>query len=170
MVKAYFAKGVQRITAQQTKKHISQMSEEEVNYLVDQLHRYTKYIQRSHHVARKVAEGDMFDIPLSDIMETIKSKDVGKNIVECNETGHKNNGKIYQRVLLRLNKEYMVDIGGVDTLCHAFAVVEIKTKQLITTYVNAIDDTHTTLNTDRYDPNMVIIHKTGKVITKKGSK
>lgn len=170
MVKANFAKGVTRISSHQIKKHISQMSPSEVKYLVDQLHRYVKYLQKSHHLAKKIADGKMFDIPIVDIMATVKSPNVAHNIIECNENQHANNGKIYQRVLLQLDKQYTVDINGVPTLCNAFAVIEIKSKQLVTTYVNAVDDLHDTLNTARYDPNLQIIRDTGKVITKKGRK
>lgn len=116
----------------QVKKHYKQMSKKEIYYLASYM-RSIKKFSRSEHFKKRVEERSL-TITLNDIKQTIHDDNICSNILEYNEITYTNN-KIYQRVLIRINKQYR-NIQG--TAFIGYVVVDLTRSEIITGFYNPI--------------------------------
>lgn len=138
-------------TNKQVKKHYTQMTMIEKEFLKNKLHNLNKEnIYVSKHLANKFI-GYSLDI----VKELPFRDDVIDLIIEFNSTPM--NEYIDKRVLLRTNESYIVDINGVLEECNLCIVYSIINGKIITAYWNLNEDNHKTVNWNRYNENLEII-------------
>lgn len=153
--KAYTEKGLQkRSNKYQVKKHYSDMTAEEKNYLHKYLLTIRKLDRHAHYIQRQ--EEFKHNIKIRDVFETIRSRNFIENIIEYNETLSK--GRIEQRLLIRISRIYHKCLDGKTKpeKCYGFVVINLTTGQLITGYYNSIEDNHDSLNKFRYNSDLKI--------------
>ena len=146
----HFEVGNVKHTTNQVKKHMSQMSSEEIDYMKDKLRNLN--ITLSRHLKEK--EDTFYMVDFQNEMKDLNNL----NIIEYNETLTRNKFLDY-RVLLRTNNTYEVNVDGRKEICQLCFVVSIKTGKIVTAYWNKSNDVHKSLNLSRYDKNIKIIKK-----------
>lgn len=146
-------------TYNQEKKHVSQMEEYEIVYLAEKLKAIKiSHIKMSNHLFSKQKE---LDFNMDDILNSMKRSDIETLIVEYNKTPVRENYCDY-RVLIRTDEERMIDFKtregrSFTALANMCFVISIKTSQIVTLYWNIQDDSHKTMNWNRYNENLRII-------------
>ena len=146
MAKAVYFKGQVTTNEKQHKKHYTQMTEAELNYLIGKV----KQIPRTHlargHAADKF---ELYDIPKNYVNTVLRSltKD---NIVEYN-TGR---WEKERRVTLHCNDVIECEDGE---LVNATFVIDLDTYEVVTIWVNSIYDKHENVNMTYYDENLKIL-------------
>ncbi len=152
---AQFNKGFVKTTNLQAKKHYKQMTDTDFNNLVTCL-RTIKRLECSHHTKEKI-EAKETVLDMSKVYETLHRMDIRDNIIEYNETYSEYRHRVEQRVLIRLSSPSIVHIKGRGrTICNVFIVINLTTKIIITSYLNAHDDTHKTWDTRRYSKDLQV--------------
>lgn len=144
-------------TKKQEKKHISQMSEAEKKYLKNKINAInTEDITFSKHILNKKKE---IEFEMENIFEVLNEYDIENLIVEYNETP--TNGLIDRRVLLRGDKSYNVRFksgkGSFISPANICFVISLNTYRIITVYWNKSNDSHKTINWNRYNEDLDII-------------
>lgn len=144
-----FNKGIAKKTFLQAKKHYTQMTDTDFTNLVVCLSNIKK-LDRSSHTKQKVRDKETI-LDMSMVYATLHRRDIKFNIIEYNETFSDYRNRIEQRVLIRLSDQRLVQIKGRgQTLCNVFVVINLTTKVIVTSYLNAHDDNHNELDLDRY--------------------
>lgn len=141
---AEFKKGEVSKTKGQIKKHYTQYTDIELDYLA-LLVRSIGNIKLSNHAKKKE-----ITVKLNDIKKILKSSDIKKQIIEYNRT---NNDK---RVLIRSKEKYETKVNGNTVYCNICFVLSLVTKTIITVYYNDTKDNHNTINLNRYNKNLKI--------------
>lgn len=141
-------------TTNQTKKHFSQLDKEERQLLasiVKSIRTQSNNLHLSNHTKNHIP---FFSLKLaSQVLESCY-------IIEFNLTTKQ--GIESPRVLLRSKKVLPIIVEGKVENANVCMVVDIKSNQIITAYLNTCTDKHTTLNLDRYTDDLdikKIIHK-----------
>lgn len=146
-------------TKGQQKKHIKQMSQDEVSYLEKKLRRINlKKVKLSNHLKERQAE---IGFDFNHIIGVLRNKDIDKSIIEYNETVDRS-GFTDRRILLRNKKYQNVTFKTKNnTFFKAKAnmcfVVSIETNQIITVYWNKVSDRHRSINWSRYNEDLEIV-------------
>lgn len=151
-------------TKRQKKKHVSQMSETEKQYLKNKIKTIkTRDITVSKHILNKKKD---IGFKMENIFEILNEDKIENLIVEYNET--QNDELIDKRVLLRGNKSYNVRFkskeGSFVSSANICFVISLNTYRIVTVYWNKSKDNHKTINWSRYDKNLDIIKSLGKEV------
>lgn len=134
----------------QQKKHFSQFSETELDFLKNSLRNIDlNSITISKHLRFKDIKFD-----LQDIFDTLQSNDLSKMIIEYNQTPK--GSFLDKRVLVRSTKSYDVYIDNKIKKCNLCFVISILTCEIITAYYNRAEDNHTSIDMRRYNCNLKI--------------
>lgn len=134
----------------QQKKHFSQFSEVELDFLKNSLRNIDlNSITASRHLKSKNIK---FDI--EDIFDTLQSANLDEMIIEYNQTPKKD--ILDKRVLVRSAKAYDVYIDNKIEKCNLCFVISILTCEIITAYYNRAEDNHTSIDMRRYNCNLKI--------------
>ena len=142
-------KGRVKQTENQLKKHITQMSADEISFLKRRLKQvYTSY-KWSPHFASSSRLFNMMTIE-----RLLRTPDIENCIIEYNQ---RDNDK---RVLLRseFSSNVMLEKDGVNYLTDAnlCIVIDIFTGEIITAYWNEVGDNHSNVNMKRYTADLQI--------------
>lgn len=151
---AYTERGlVKRSKVYQAKKHVSQLQDREIYYLAV-FGRKIKRLTRSYHFKCRLLENKI-EIELKDIVNTLNNLK-GGNIIEYNETYDMNRNVISQRILLRLNKIYNIDLDNKGKIvpCYGFVVIDLSSSKVITGYHNHVNDNHDNILMGRYNSDL----------------
>lgn len=127
------------------RKHVTQMSNEEIDYLVDLLNDLD-YLQFTNYSYGRL---DALGID-EDYLTNMLHKFNDEMVIEFN-TGKSGYDK---RVLIRDTKVVFSDKGEPLNVC---AVISVPTNKVITLYVNDLNDNHSTINFDYYNEDLKII-------------
>lgn len=150
MRKGIINKGFVKRTFNQKKKHYTQLSEDELNYLENKL-KGLKNIRPSWHLVEKK---DIL-VKRLDIFNVIKDSNLKELIIEYNVTLSRNGAD--KRVLLRSRDIYNVNIGDKNLKCNLCFVISISRGEIITAYYNSAEDNHDTINWERYDKDLKVM-------------
>ena len=141
-------KGNVKRTDGQTKKHYSQMTATEINFLKKELKEINVHnCKVSSHLVRKFKTE--LKIELLELARTIKSND--SLIIEYNTVRND------KRILIRSKKEYNVILDGRKQLANICLVISIIENKIVTAYYNSSNDNHNHINMTRYNQNLKII-------------
>jgi hypothetical protein len=160
MNKAYKAelyRGKVKKTKNQKKKHVTQMTKEEVAYLKKEIKMFPTWkAKASKHLKKKCVSLD-----LNDVQDTLLARNVEDFIVEYNETLNAS-GQMERRILIRVAKPKMVRFKTrkkkiVEALAHLCFVVSLDTWEIVTAYWNKASDEHAQLDWRRYSKHLRII-------------
>lgn len=144
MAKAKYFKGQRTTTKGQQKKLYTQMTEAEIDYLYTKLQAIDK-IYLTTHMFDKLR---LYDLNLDIIYESLK-RATKESIIEYN------NGRGNQRrVLIRDTKPIQTEEGDV---INASMVFDLDTHDLVTIWVNSLDDRHENVDMHYYNKNLKII-------------
>lgn len=149
MRKGIINRGLVKKTYKQQKKHYTQLSIEELDYLEKMLHNLKK-IRPSWHLVEKK---DIL-IKKKDILKVIKDSEIRNLIIEYNTT--KKSYGIDKRVVLRSKEVYNVEIGENIIECNLCFVISILSGEVITAYYNNINDNHENIDWARYNKNLKV--------------
>ena len=123
------------------KRHYSQMSKEEQDYLFSRLRNVKKWHIGDHALEQMEKKG--IDVTYNDIKSTIHTS----KIIEYHVAKVKN--KEEERVLLRSN-------AVVNGKYNLHVVYGLGTKTIVSVWLNEVDDVHKTIDMNDYDKNVVI--------------
>lgn len=160
-----------RKTPNQRKKHVKQMTKEEISFVrkvaLRALHEHKRKIIVSTHVIDKMID-DRADYNQKRVI--IMLENLEKHLVEYSHI-EKNNGinVFKRRILLRDNEVVTVDDEGETKQCNLCIVYDIDYCTVITSFYNPVEFTHEKLNWRRYSKSLKIISNTYKK-GKRGSK
>lgn len=152
----YIQRGRVKKTKGQVKKHVSQMSKEEIQYLA----RRVKLVSGSYKwTAHSLDSSRMFN--MLTVERLLNSPDLEKCIIEYNETpSKKRKGFIEKRVLLRstFSKEVLLNHKGTSSLEEANLCIsiDIMTGVVVTAYWNKVTDNHKNIDMRRYNKTLRI--------------
>lgn len=153
------------ITDDQIKKHVCQMSNEEIMYLSKKVFEIKSKINADNnlHLKKRI---DVSEINIERYISIIEGGLLPYKIIEYNETLRDN--VLDHRVVIRdKKKEYRTYHKGktIETTgwCNLCFVLSIDTGKIITAYYNDANDSHTSLDLRRYDKKLEIIKKEDKV-------
>lgn len=157
-IKATINKGYVKKTKAQQKKHVSQMTSEEVNYLqaytMNGLKR-NKRLQVSSHTINKMIDNHTY-------CDTNEAKrclhDLRNTIVEYSVKKYANNYR-NKRVTVRSKEITLVEMNNETIPCNICYVIDIDKSRIITTFVNKVSDTHESINMTRYNKDLKIISR-----------
>jgi hypothetical protein len=144
---------IAKITENQIKKHFTQMTKNEIEFLKMKINRIKNYITVSTHLTNKCNKINI--LTCNDILNN------DYEIIEYNETANYNG--IDKRVLIRsinsFDTIFIDTITNIKTIekCNICFVVSIVTGIIVTGYFNKCNDFHNTINFNRYNKNIVII-------------
>lgn len=150
MRKGNIDRGNIKITSNQKKKHYTQMSENELNFLKIEIEKI-EHIKPSWHLDNKSHVG----YHIEDVWKVINDTDIKNRIIEFNITPKR--GILDRRVLLRSKEIYSVEIDNNQIDCNLCFVISLRSHEIITIYYNKCDDFHDTIDWRRYDENLKII-------------
>lgn len=138
-------------TPGQRKKHISQMTSNEISFLVYKIQHLDKIIYSNHLLKKHITFNE------KTILKTLKSSNLKNCIIEYNETPSKD--FLDRRVLIRseIAENVLINNNNYE-LCNLCFVLSIVSKKVITVYYNKSNDNHTSLNLNRYDNTLKIIY------------
>ena len=144
-------KGKVSKTEGQIKKHYSQMTLKEKEFLKSKLNNLKREkLIVSDHLQRKFIGYDLSEV------KNLPFKTELDMIIEYNERPM--NSYMDRRILVRSKKIYDVRIGNKIEKCNLCVVYSIITNSIITIYWNKSNDNHTSINMNRYDKNLKIIY------------
>lgn len=144
-------------TDNQRKKHVSQMSKEEIAFLDKKLRKIRRIVKSRHLLNRR----DTGRVPIRVFKEILRDPS-RRNIIEYNETTK--HGLVSKRILVRDSKtvktrfyqSHTIEAEGDASLCF---VIDYETGVIVTAYYNYANDDHETLNPYRYDATLNCIKK-----------
>ncbi len=146
-------------TENQRKKHVSQMTEDEIRFLVKKIKRVDpQKIRASAHLIEKAKQ---IDFRIEDISRMLQANNIEKYIIEYNET-LVYDGTLDRRVLLRNVDSTNITFCGDNrkpfvapaNMCF---VISLISHRIITVYWNMDCDKHKTIDWGRYDNTLKII-------------
>ena len=145
MAKARFqAKGVKTTTKGQSKKYYTQMTQEEINYLLAEVAKIDRvFLQK--HVCDKCR---LFDIDPGYIQNIFHSM-TKDNLIEYNNGRGKERRVVFQ-------DHNIIECEGGEKVYLTFSV-GLDTHDIVTVYMNDIYDNHLNVNMKAYDKNLKII-------------
>lgn len=142
--------GLMTTNRKQQKKHVSQLSTQELALIAKQLitKTFTQPLTISRHLQTKIdfEEVDLIEPMLDSIIDNPMA-----SLIEYSRLRNEN------RVLLRSSLTYpmMLDTKLCNTaLC---IVIDINTSEIVTAYYNHANDNHQHLHLDKYDKNLTVI-------------
>lgn len=141
---AEFKKGQISKTKGQVKKHYTQCTKTELQYL-EIILKSLGCIKLSTHAKKK-----NITINIDDIKKALKDINLKDNIIEYNET----NGD--KRVLVRSKEVYPTNVEGVTIYCNLCFVISLLKKEVVTAYYNSTKDNHDNIDLRRYNKNLKI--------------
>jgi len=155
-LKGEYNRGLIKRTKKQMKKHLMQMTNEELSFLEKKLKEINQ-LNYSYHVLNKEISFDK-----TDIEKMLKQENLKDLIIEYNETPTKDG--LDRRVLLRgtevkdvlYTKENGETFNALSNLC---VVISLVSHRVITCYWNLANDNHNTIKWDRYNSDLKIIKK-----------
>lgn len=155
MVSQIMTPGLVKETIGQRKKHVSMMSDEEIEYLVKRVKRQCHSWSESEHLT---SSGRHFH---KKYIQDILSSDISKCLIEYNERFSKT---FSRRVLLRSSyaTPALLDFDGHRSwfFANLCIVIDIDTGRIVTAYWNKVSDSHGSINFSRYDETLQILkHK-----------
>lgn len=154
--KAELYVGKVKLTKNQKKKHIEQMTEEEVDHLKKQIRLFpTWQLKKSKHLKRK-----MVSLNLDEVEAMLLDRKAERFIIEYNETVLPS-GDTDRRLLLRSDKSRMVRFRTrrkkvVERRANLCFVISLNRYELVTAYWNKVDDSHETIQWNRYSDQLAI--------------
>lgn len=156
---ATFKHGQVSVTDNQVKIHRSQISELDLERIMDRIDDSFDNGQKlrlTRHVKDKIYDGEI-DLYLDDVKDILDDLSTDK-IIEYNERTFES-GEVSQRALIRSDdvvncyvKKYKKNKD-----CNLCVVVDVNTLDVVTAYYNAVDDNHDNINMDRYDENLKVL-------------
>lgn len=157
MLAEYFV-GKIKETKGQVKKHYSQMSQREKEYLLIKIFEsQVSGLTFGKHALEKITK----ETSEKDILSLI-SRISTSNIIEYNEVAK--DGKIDKRVLIRDNESKYVVFATSEDLKNTIVakanlcvVISVENDRIITCYWNKENDCHKFIHMNRYDKNLKII-------------
>ena len=137
-------RGHSKVTKNQIKKHVSQMTQHEILFL----ERRIQLISGSYSIANHFLEtGRLIDIMT--VEQLLNSPNLQDCIIEYSKLGN------CKRVLLRstFSSNITLKKNGVNYLAEAnlCLVINIYTGHIVTGYWNEVEDNHNSVNMSRYD-------------------
>ena len=158
-MKGIFNIGEVRETENQKKKHVEQMTPQEVQYLEMRLKQIDA---RRVYISNHVREKDV-SFNLEEIQKVLNREDVKNLIVEYNETIMTGDWLDF-RVLLRTDEVKNVTFFGTKRIpfeapANMCFVISLKTLKVITVYWNKANDGHRGMDWTRYDKNLLIVRE-----------
>lgn len=145
MAKAIYHKGVRTTTKGQQKKHYTQMTQEEIDYLYNEILKISRLRVQSH-MWDKIDKYELDAFFVRNILDRITKE----SIVEYN------NGKRHERRVVLADKRNPIEASDGSTM-YLTVVIDIDDQYFVTLWVNDINDNHDTLNMNYYDKNLQII-------------
>ena len=162
-----FNRGHVKTTDLQIKKHYTQMTERDINILYAELYNIKK-LKKSSHLIEKI-ENNEVTLRMKDVYKSLHHPNIKNNIIEYNETYRERENRIVQRVLIRLLPIRNLKIANVGVVpCYTYVVIDLTTKQIITSYLNHVEDNHKSIDMSRYKGNMVVRYAAKGGISPKG--
>ncbi|MBQ8997144.1 MAG: hypothetical protein IJ086_00460 [Clostridium sp.] len=150
MRKGIINKGFIKKTYKQKKKHYTQLTGEEFEYLESKL-KELKEIKPSWHLVEK---NDIL-IKKLDVFKVLNDKNLRDLIIEFNITPNKNGYD--KRALLRSRDVYNVNINNNSVKCNLCFVISILKGEVVTAYYNEVNDNHDSIDWNRYDKDLKVI-------------
>jgi hypothetical protein len=150
-----YSLGTIKTTTGQQKKHISQMKNQEVSYLLNKIN---KLNFSRLYVSKHLLEKDI-SFKVADIYTILKTNDY--EIIEYNETEMFDS--LDQRVLIRSKAQFLVQFIDEKTgrkynvqsnMCF---VLSLRFNKVITLYWNMTKDSHKSINWKRYNSSLKVI-------------
>ena len=152
--RGYFERGRVKITEGQVKKHRTQMSEQELMYIKQELGPIPE-LKISQHLEQRRKEGKC-EFQLISLAKTLLFQ-FEEAIVEFNQIFNLDGSVRGRRVLFRAKHVELADIRGCGLVpCNLCFVVDIDCKSIVTAYYNAVTDNHANINWTRYDASLSI--------------
>lgn len=150
--KGKFKVGYVKRTQGQKKKHISQMTSQEVDVIHEGIDNLSK-LYASQHVIRKIKNDGLWFT--SDMVVEVLTNFSAENIIEYNVSQFY--GKLDRRVLLRSSESYPVLIDGKGKVdCNLCFVLSLDRGALVTVYWNEAGDNHSNIDMNRYDETLTV--------------
>lgn len=138
----------------QVKKHRSQFTHEEVEYLLYLLRDMRGFVI-SNHLRGKQRDG-MIVFDMVTLQNTLNSNSLRSLICEYSQQQYED-GTLDRRVLIRSKKTEYVRIEGKGVLrCNLLFVISLDTTQIVTAYYSHKDHEYI-MNEERYDSELAII-------------
>lgn len=143
-----------KVTTGQVKKHYTQMTAQETNFLQAKIQCIKSCLRISSHLKDKangITDGSIYKVLNSGNFEIIEYNEAQKIDI----TDH--------RILIRDNQSYLTDfynfMEGVTRkeLCNICAVISLDTGLIVTAYFNRRNDNHRTIDQNRYNRNLQIV-------------
>lgn len=147
-----FKKGYVKKTFNQKKKHVSQMTDKDIDIITNRLNNLTR-LYCTKHVISKIKNDNLWfsSDMIVDVIEDVSEE----NIVEYNVSPFF--GEMDSRVLLRSTESFLVDISGNGPVyCNICFVISLDRGAIVTVYYNAEYDNHTYLDMSRYDQSLKV--------------
>jgi hypothetical protein len=144
-------------TKDQKKKHVNQMTKEEIAYLKKQIMLFPTWkAKMSKHLKRK-----MVTLNLNDVEDMLLDRKAEDFIVEYNETPLETGGTD-RRLLLRSTKSQKVKFKTrnnrmVEAQANLCFVISLDHFEIITAYWNKVTDDHENIDWKRYSQHLTII-------------
>lgn len=157
MIKEHTYKKARTNLKNQVKKHETQMIKQEL-YNCSVLAKTclnNRKIQLSEHLKVRLQEKNLV-INMKRIVETINARDLLHNIHEYNETIV--DGVYHQRLLINTKGIYTFYCGREKAMCKGKLkiVYSVTTGEIVTAYLNKVNDNHSTLNLDNYNSKLIV--------------
>lgn len=141
-------------TVNQTKKHYTQMTAQEMEFLKSKLQAVKPFLRASRHLNEKDNS-----VNAESVYKAIEGGNF--EIIEYNEVS--NFGSPEHRILIRDNQSYLSNFYGFmesvphKELCNICAVICIDNGLIVTAYLNKRADNHRTIDQHRYCRSLQII-------------
>lgn len=145
MAKAIYHKGVRTTTKGQQKKYYTQMTQEEINYLYNEILKISRLRVQSH-MWDKIDKYELDAFFVRNVLDRITKE----SIIEYN------NGRGQERRVVLEDKRNTIEASDGSTM-FLTVVIDIDKQCFVTLWVNDINDTHDTIDMKYYNENLKII-------------
>lgn len=167
--------GVVRKSGGQKKKHVTQMTPEEITCIKKQVFRALREnnnrIKTQVHLVDKIID-EVTDYDPKAFRQALEGLE--HTLIEYSHKEKNNGANIYKkRITVKCKPIYKVILNGELTDCHLIVVMDINKSTVVTSWFNDVSDNHETINWSRYDQNTKIISnnlKNGRRGSKKRNK
>lgn len=151
--------GKVKFTNNQIKKHYSQISNIEFEYIENILKNMNR-IYLTTHLKNKIIWNaiDFADIDVCKYtLNKLSEDNLSRFIIEFNRVEDRRGGNS-NRVLLRFDDDiYVLNKNNNKLKCNLCVVLNLNNNQIITAYFNKVNDYHVSINMNRYDEKLDII-------------
>jgi hypothetical protein len=145
MAKAIYHKGQRTTTKGQQKKYYTQMTQDEINYLYNEILKISRLRVQSH-MWDKIDKYELDAFFVRNVLDRITKE----SIIEYN------NGRGQERRVVLEDKRNTIEASDGSTM-FLTVVIDIDKQCFVTLWVNDINDTHATLDMSYYNKNLKII-------------